>query len=422
MHELPLLTTLAAAFAAAWVLGLITQWMKLSPIVGYLLAGVAIGPYTPGFVGDVGVANQLAEVGVILLMFGVGLHFHLKDLLAVKWLAVPGAVFQSAVATVVAGAVFAYLGWPIKAGLVLGLAMAVASTVVLLRVLMDHKVLESPEGHAAVGWLIVEDLFTIVVLVLLPALTAEEGGSGGGVAAIAWALAKLAALIAIALLAGSRVVPWVLMRVSKLDSPELFTLTVLVLSIAVAVASAKVFGVSVALGAFLAGMVVGQSPLSHRAASDALPMRDAFAVLFFVSVGMLCDPRFVLHRPGLIGAALVVVMIAKPLAALLIVAVLGRPIRTGLTVAVGLAQIGEFSFILEEAAKERGLIPDEGHHVLVTAAIVSIALNPLLFKLVAPTERWLRARSGLQRIVNGRGAQGALGAGAVAGGAREGHE
>jgi CPA2 family monovalent cation:H+ antiporter-2 len=291
-HNLPLLTTIAAGFAAAWLLGLVTHRLGLSPIVGYLLAGVTIGPYTPGFTGDVEIAQQLAEVGVILLMFGVGLHFHLKDLLAVKRIAVPGAVVQSLVATLAAIAIFQLFGWSFKPRLVLGMAMAVASTVVLLRVLMDRGMLNSSHGHAAVGWLIVEDIFTVLALVLVPVLAAgapgqaesadisRDRGDGSGLATVGWAMLKLVALVAIVLLAGSRIVPWILTRVARLRSAELFTLTVLVLSVTIAVGSATLFGASVALGAFLAGMVVGQSPVSHQAAADAMPMRDAFAVLF----------------------------------------------------------------------------------------------------------------------------------------------
>ena len=404
MHDLPLITTIAAAFAAAWVFGLITQRLGLSPIVGYLLAGVVIGPYTPGFVGDVHLANQLAEVGVILLMFGVGLHFHLKDLLSAKGVAIPGAIGQSLVATLATMAAFHCFGWPLKAGLVLGLAMAVASTVVLLRVLMDQNLLQTVHGHVAVGWLIVEDIFTVIVLVLVPML-ADSSHAGSGSAtwvSIAWAIGKLAALVAIVLLAGSRVIPWVLIQVAKLNSRELFTLTVLVLSITVAVGSAALFGASVALGAFLAGMVVGQSPVSHQAAADALPMRDAFAVLFFVAVGMLFDPAFLAHEPLMVAAGLGIVLLVKPFAALTIVVMLGYSVRTALTVAVGLAQIGEFSFILSQVASDHGIMPQEGHHVLVATAMTSIALNPVLFKSFDGIERWLQKRPTLWRVLNSR--------------------
>lgn len=412
MHDLPLLTTIAAAFASAWVLGLITQRLGLSPIVGYLLAGIVIGPYTAGFVGDVDIAQQLAELGVILMMFGVGLHFHLKDLLAVKRIAIPGAIGQSLVATILTLVLFHFMGWPLKSAAVLGIAMAVASTVVLLRVLMDKGMLSTSHGHAAVGWLIVEDIFTVLALVLVPIMgtpTSELAAGAAdpattaqtsGLAAIGWALLKLAALVAIVLFGGSRIVPWILSRVARLRSQELFTLTVLVLSIAVAVGSASLFGASVALGAFLAGMVVAQSPASHQAASDILPLRDAFSVLFFVAVGMLFDPNFLLEHPLMVLAGLSIVLIAKPLSALIIVAVLGYPVRTALTVALGLAQIGEFSFILAQVAKEHGLMPIEGTQTLIATAMISITLNPLLFGSIDKIEDRLKKWPRVWKILN----------------------
>jgi CPA2 family monovalent cation:H+ antiporter-2 len=403
----PLLTTIAAAFAAAWVLGLITHKLGLSPIVGYLLAGVAIGPYTPGYTGDTALAQQLAEVGVILLMFGVGLHFKLKDLLAVRRVAVPGAVGQSLVATLATIAAFHFMGWPLRSTLVLGMAMAVASTVVLLRVLMDRGLLSSSHGHVAVGWLIVEDIFTVLALVAVPMLgTTAAASATAGTAAplmqIGWAVLKLAALVAIVLLAGSRVVPWILTRIARLRSAELFTLTVLVLSIAIAVGSAEIFGASVALGAFLAGMVVAQSPASHQAAADALPMRDAFSVIFFVSVGMLFNPGFLIAHPLPIAAGLVIVLFFKPLAALAIVSLLGYPARTALTVALGLSQIGEFSFILAQAARSHGLMPEDGVNVLIATAMITITLNPLLFKALDPLERWAQRHPRVWKVLNGR--------------------
>ncbi len=411
MHDLPLLNTIAAGFAAAWVLGLITQRIGLSPIVGYLLAGVVIGPYTPGFKGDVDLAKQLAEIGVILLMFGVGLHFHLKDLLAVKGIAIPGAIVQSVAATVVGMVVFHFFGWPLRAGMILGMSMAVASTVVLLRVLMDRDMLNSSHGHAAVGWLIVEDIFTVLALVLVPLLALRPMPGGEAIDAspppsvlmsIGWAIVKLTALVLIVLIAGSKIVPWILAQVAKLRSRELFTLTVLVLSVAIAVGSAVLFDASVALGAFLAGMVVAQSPVSHQAAADALPMRDAFAVLFFVSVGMLFDPSFLITDPLLVVAGLSIVLIAKPLAAMAIVALLGYPVRTALTVAIGLAQIGEFSFILGQVATKHQLLPSAGEQVLVASAMVSITLNPLVFRMLDPIEAALRRRPRLWRMLNAR--------------------
>jgi CPA2 family monovalent cation:H+ antiporter-2 len=417
MHDLSLISTVAAAFTSAWLLGLLTQRLGLSPIVGYLLAGVLIGRHTPGFVGDEHVAAQLAEVGVILLMFGVGLHFHLKELLAVQKVAVPGAVGQSAIATIAAIFIFGWFGLPMKTGAVLGMAMAVASTVVLIRVLSDADMVKTPQGHIAVGWLIVEDVFTVILLVLIPVLgqaplDAAASAPASAAAAVSgvmsfWktlgtALLKLAALVAIVLLAGSRVVPWVLVRVARLRSRELFTLTVLVFSIAIAAGSYFFFGASMALGAFLAGMVVAQSPVSHQAAADALPMRDAFAVLFFVSVGMLFDPSYLVQEPLMILAGLGIVLLVKPLTALVIVAALGHSSLTALTVAVGLAQIGEFSFILSELARQYGLMTDAGHNVLVASAMISITLNPMIFRLLPRMEAWLKARPRLWRVLNRR--------------------
>jgi CPA2 family monovalent cation:H+ antiporter-2 len=410
MAELPLITTIAAAFFSAWVLGLMTHRLGLSPIVGYLLAGILIGPHTPGFVGDVKLAHQLAEVGVMLLMFGVGLHFHVKHLAAVKWIAIPGAVGQSFVATILGAVVFSALGFSIGTGLVMGMAIAVASTVVLIRVLQDSGKLESPAGHAAVGWLIVEDIFTVIALVILPVLGAQFGEgvassveqASGFWSALLTALAKLAALVSIVLFAGSRLIPTVLVWVARLRSRELFTLTVLVFSITIAAAAYAFFGASMALGAFLAGMVVGQSPVSQQAASDALPLRDAFAVLFFVSVGMLFEPSVVVEEPLVLLAALGITLIAKPLAALLIVALLGHSVHTGLVISLALAQIGEFSFILSELARRVGLMPEAGHSVLVATAIISISISPFLIRLVGPLESAIQRYPRLWKLLNGR--------------------
>lgn len=408
MHEYPLIATVAAGLTAAWILGLLTQWLKLSPIVGYLLAGIAIGPHTPGFKGDLALAHQLAEIGVILLMFGVGLHFHVGDLIAVKAVAIPGAIGQSLVATVVCVAVFLAFGVEWKTGAVLGMAMAVASTVVLMRVLIDADALNSPAGHVAVGWLLVEDVLTVIVLVLIPVLGAKAVGETEAtfwthpVVAIAVALGKLAALVALVAVIGSRVIPWTLGQVARLRSRELFTLTVLVFSIAIAVGAYVVFGASMALGAFLAGMVVALSPVSHQAAADALPLRDAFAVLFFVSVGMLFDPMFLIREPLMMVAALGIILLVKPLIALTIVAVLGYSVRTALTVALGLAQIGEFSFILSDLAHKHGLMTEDGHSVLVGGAILSITLNPMLFRSIDRIEGWLKRQPRIWAMLNAR--------------------
>jgi monovalent cation:H+ antiporter-2, CPA2 family len=403
-HDTPLLTLLAGAFAAAWLLGLLAAKLRLSPIVGYLLAGVVIGPHTPGFVGDVGLASQLAEVGVVLLMFGVGLHFHLRDLLEVKGIAVPGALIQSGVATVLGLGLGLAEGWSVAQGLVLGMALSVASTVVLLRGLEEHGLLSTPSGHAAIGWLIVEDILTVLVLVVIPAL-GTGSPSGGLLTSLALSFAKLGVLVALVFLAGSRVMPWVLTQVARLRSRELFTLTVLALAVAIAVGASYLFGASMALGAFLAGMVVGQSAVSHQAAADALPMRDAFAVLFFVSVGMLLEPWFLLREPLLLLAGLAIIMVGKPLAALLVTVLLGYSTRTGLVVALGLAQIGEFSFILGDLARQHGLLGETGASLLVACALVSISINPFLFRWLDPIEAWLRRRPRLWRLLDARSAR-----------------
>jgi CPA2 family monovalent cation:H+ antiporter-2 len=408
MHEhLPLILTLTGGLAAAVALGYITHRLGLSPIVGYLLAGIVVGPKTPGFVADRALAEELAEVGVILLMFGVGLHFHLKELLAVRRVALPGAIVQSAAATGL-GALAAWaLGWGWTAGVVYGLAISVASTVVLVRMLSDNNDLHTPTGHIAVGWLVVEDLFTVVVLVVLPALFGSELEGqriepSSMPLALGLAVLKIAVLVAFTLVVGGRLIPWLLARVAETRSRELFTLTVLVVALGIAVGSAKLFGVSMALGAFLAGMVVGRSDFSLRAASEALPMRDAFAVLFFVSVGMLFDPHQLVAAPGAAAATLAIILVGKPAAALAIVLLLGYPVRTALVVSVALAQIGEFSFILAALGKSLGILGEGADNALVAAAIASIALNPLLYRLVDPIERWASRRPRLWRWLTAR--------------------
>jgi CPA2 family monovalent cation:H+ antiporter-2 len=394
MEHFDLILTLTGGLAAALVLGFCTQRVGLSPIVGYLLAGFLVGPNTPGFIANKHLADQLAEVGVILLMFGVGLQFHLKDLLEVRRVAIPGAIGQILLATSLGCMVGRSFGWSWLAGLVFGLAISVASTVVLLRVLVDYNDLHTPSGHIAVGWLVVEDLFTVLVLVLLPVISAAGHESAADFAfSLALAVLKLGALVGFTLLVGGRIIPWLLTQVSATRSRELFTLTILVLALGIAVGSAKLFGASMALGAFLAGMVVGTSDFSHRAASEALPMRDAFAVLFFVSVGMLFDPKHLLEAPGLVAATLAIILVGKPIAALGIVLLLRYPLRVGLAVAVALAQIGEFSFILATLGRELGLLADSANNALVAAAIVSITLNPLLYRSVSRVESWLSQES-----------------------------
>ena len=391
MHEFDLILTLTGGLAAALICGYVTFRLGLSPIVGYLIAGFVVGPNTPGFVANKHLADELAEVGVILLMFGVGLQFHLKELLAVRRVALPGALAQSLVATLLGTLVGVTYGWGWSAGIVFGLAISVASTVVLMRVLADNGDLHTPTGHIAVGWLVVEDLFTVLVLVLLPAVFGRgEAGAGGLALALGLAVVKLAAMVALTFLVGERLIPWLLDGVAATRSRELFTLTVLVVALGIAVGSAKLFGVSMALGAFLAGMVVGRSEFSLRAATEALPMRDAFAVLFFVSVGILFNPRYLIESPALVAATLAVILLGKPLAALGIVLLLRYPLRVAISVAVALAQIGEFSFILATAGKNLGILDDRATNTLIAAAIISIMLNPVLYRLIGPLEAALR--------------------------------
>jgi monovalent cation:H+ antiporter-2, CPA2 family len=401
VHESAIIVTLASAFGAALLLGYLTQRLGLSPIVGYLLAGLVVGPNTPGLVADPEIAEQFAEVGVILLMFGVGLQFHLKELLAVRRIALPGAVTQSAIATVL-GAITAHaFGWAWPAAIVFGLSLSVASTVVLIRVLSDRRQLHTPAGHIAVGWLVVQDVLTVVVLVLLPTL--RDGITPAAlVTSIGLTAVKVGGLVAVTAFVGRRVIPAILDRIAATRSRELFTLTVLALAIGLAVGSAAVFGVSVALGAFLAGMVVGSSDYSLRAATDALPMRDAFAVLFFVSVGMLLRPSALLEQPGFILTALVIVLVANPAIALVFAWLLDYPIRTAVTLAVSLAQIGEFSFILITLGRDIGLVPAEAVDIVVATAIISITLNPLAFRAIDPIDRWL-ARIRPARVVDDEG-------------------
>jgi CPA2 family monovalent cation:H+ antiporter-2 len=407
MHgDFALLTNLSVSLVLALVLGLITQRLRLSPIIGYLLAGVALGPQTPGFVADPKMAADLAEIGVVLLMFGVGMHFDLRDLLAVWRIALPGAGGQILVATVLGTLAALLAGLGLGAGLVIGVAVSVASTVVLVWVLLDNDVLHTTQGHIAVGWLIVEDIFTVLVLVAMPALAGAFGDQVGErpnvFLSLGFAVVKVAALGLIIIVGGRLVIPWLLRQVARSRSRELFTLSVLALALAVATGSAVVFGVSMALGAFLAGMVVGQTEVSHQAAADALPMRDAFAVLFFVSVGMLFDPRVVIDRPGLLFALLGVVLVAKPLTAFLIVWTLRYSVRTALVVAVALSQIGEFSFLLADEAMRDRLLSAEGHSLLVACAILTITLNPLLFRAINPLERWLRRKPRLWQALSRR--------------------
>jgi CPA2 family monovalent cation:H+ antiporter-2 len=386
MHDLSIIITLAGGLAVALVFGWVTQRLGLSTLVGYMLAGIVVGPYTPGFVADTSLASQMAEIGVILLMFGVGLHFHPQELIRVWRIAVPGAVAQSAVAAVAGWGIARAFGWSHAAGMVFGMALAVASTVVLMRMLVAQDRLSTRDGHVAVGWLIVEDLFTVVALVMLPALAAERTDAAGVAGALGLALGKAAVFAALVWLVGSRLVAPAMERVARTRSTELFTLTVFVVALGVALLAAEVFTVSVALGAFFAGLVVGQSRFGPQAAADMVPFRDVFSALFFVSVGMLFNPGIVTSQPLLLAGALVIVFVVKPAVALAIVKLLRDTRRTALTVAVGLAQIGEFSFILGVLGQQLGILPAAGMDILVAVAIVSIAVNPLLFRAVAARE------------------------------------
>ncbi len=407
-HNIALVTTLAAAFGLALAFGFIAARLKVPALVGYLVAGIVIGPFTPGFVADVGLSQQLAEIGVMLLMFGVGLHFSLQDLLSVRRIALPGAVVQIAVATAMGAGLAWFWGWSLMAGLVFGLALSVASTVVLLRALESRGVLETVNGRIAVGWLVVEDLAMVLVLVLLPpvaAAIAEGAGAGGRVtggellATLGLTLGKVSLFIALMLVVGKRLFPWLLWQVAKTGSRELFTLCVIAAAIGIAYGSAMLFGVSFALGAFFAGMVLRESELSHRAADESLPLRDAFSVLFFVSVGMLFDPSMLLEQPLRVLAVVAIVIVGKTVAAFLIVIAFRYPLNTALTVSASLAQIGEFSFILVGLGVVLGVLPPEGQSLVLAAALISIALNPLVFSLVEPAQRWIRARSKLARAM-----------------------
>jgi CPA2 family monovalent cation:H+ antiporter-2 len=380
MHDLPVISMLAGSLAAALVCGWITQRLGLSTLVGYMLAGIVVGPHTPGFVADADLASQMAEIGVILLMFGVGMHFHPQELLRVWRIAVPGAIAQSALATLAGWACARAFGWSHAAGFVFGMALAVASTVVLMRMLVEQDRLATSAGHVAVGWLIVEDLFTVVALVVLPVLATDADSVRAFGVPLAIALGMALLFAALVWVGGTRVVGKLLERMAHTKSQELFTLAVFVVALGIAVIAAKVFHVSVALGAFFAGLVVGQSRFGTQAANYMTPFRDVFSALFFVSVGMLFNPGFVVLHPLMVVAALAIVLVVKPLAALAIVLVMRSERATAATVAVGLAQIGEFSFILATLGQSLGLLPPEGFDALVVAAIFSIALNPILFR------------------------------------------
>jgi monovalent cation:H+ antiporter-2, CPA2 family len=392
MHSGPLIAILVAGIGLAFVFAALAHRLRVSPLVGYLLAGVVVGPFTPGFVADQGLANELAEIGVILLMFGVGLHFSLKDLLSVKTIAVPGAVVQITVATLLGVGLGWLMGWSLMAGVVFGLALSVASTVVLLRALQERRLVETDRGRIAVGWLIVEDLAMVLALVVIPAVAGAMKGDAAEVAGgpfglgltgvLLVTLGKVAAFVAVMMIAGRRVIPWILHWVAHSGSRELFRLAVLAIALGVAFGAAELFGVSFALGAFFAGMILSESALSQRAAEETLPLRDAFAVLFFVSVGMLFDPSILIRAPLELAATLLIILVGKSLAAFLIVRAFGRSTGTALTISASLAQIGEFSFILAGLGVGLGILPQIGQDLILAGAILSILLNPILFVLL----------------------------------------
>ncbi|WP_029586872.1 YbaL family putative K(+) efflux transporter [Bradyrhizobium sp. URHD0069] len=416
-HDTPLIATIVAGLGLAFLFGAVAQRLRIPPLVGYLLAGVAAGPFTPGYVADQALATELAELGVILLMFGVGLHFSLNDLLSVRAIALPGAVVQIAVASLMGLGLAMFLGWTVGAGLVFGLALSVASTVVLLRAIQERRLMETERGRIAVGWLIVEDLAMVIALVLLPALAGLLGGNSDALVAdplasrlglglwgvLLLTFVKVGVFVGIMLIAGRRIIPWILHYIAHTGSRELFRLAVLAIALTVAFGAAKLFGVSLALGAFFAGMILSESPLSQRAAQESLPLRDAFAVLFFVSVGMLFDPASVLREPWPLLATLFIIIVGKSVAAFLIVLAFRHPVGTALTISASLAQIGEFSFILAELGVKLNLLPTAGRDLILAGAILSIMLNSLIFAAVDWLSRRLERRGGVE--VSGSDAQ-----------------
>jgi CPA2 family monovalent cation:H+ antiporter-2 len=401
-HGAELITTIAASFGLATIMGLIAARVKMPPMVGYLLAGIIIGPATPGFVADIGLARQLADIGVMLLMFGVGLHFSLDDLLAVRRVVVPGAVLQMCISAGLGLGVALLWGWDLGAAIVLGLALSVASTVVVLRALEAGGALQSINGRIAIGWLIVEDLVMVLVLVLLPSLGGIPGGEQVWIQ-LSLTLGKVVAFVATMLVVGRAVLPRLLWLVARTGSRELFTLCVISAAVGIAYVSTALFDVSFAVGAFFAGMMMRESELSHRAAEESLPLRDAFAVLFFVSVGMLFDPMVVVEQPAKLLAVVAIVMLGNPLVAIGLVLAFRYPLNTALTVGASLAQIGEFSFILAALGVSLGLLPEHGQSLIVAAALLSIAANPLVFAGLRPAHAWIRARPRLARRLERHG-------------------
>ncbi len=408
-HSISLISTIATGLGLALIFGFLAVRLRLPALVGYLLAGIIIGPFSPGFVADAEIASQLAEIGVMLLMFGVGLHFSLDDLLAVRKIAIPGAVVQMTVATAMGMGLAHWWGWNLGGALVFGLSLSVASTVVLLRALESRGILDSVNGRIAVGWLVVEDLAMVLVLVLLPPLADWLTGKAAADPALLWramgyTLLQVGGFVALMLVVGRRFFPWVLWQVQRTGSRELFTLCVVAAAVSIAFGATLLFGVSFALGAFFAGMVMRESEFSHRAAEESLPLRDAFAVLFFVSVGMLFDPSVLIERPLQVLAVVAIIIVGKTLAAAVLVTAFRYPLNTAFTVSASLAQIGEFSFILVGMGASLGLLPPEGQSLVLAGALISIALNQLVFKGVEPLQHWLLANFALARRLEARNA------------------
>lgn len=408
-HSFTLISTLAAGFGIALVFGFIAEKFKIPALVGYLLAGIIVSPATPGFVADINIASQLSEIGVMLLMFGVGLHFSMSDLMRVKYIAVPGAVAQMGLATVLGMLVAHYWGWTFGQAIVFGMCLSCASTVVLLKALETKGILESHDGQIAVGWLVVEDIMTVLILVLLPPLAPMLGAEAVQPVSntplwevIAWTVGRVALFIFLMLVVGKRVLPWLLWQVAKTGSRELFTLCVLAVAIGIAYGAAEIFSVSFALGAFFSGMVMRESKYAHRAAMESLPLRDAFSVIFFVGVGMMFDPMILVDKPLHLLAFLAIIMLGKSLVAFGLVMLFRYPLHTALTVAAALAQIGEFSFILAGLGVSLGLLPQEGMSLVLAGAIISIALNPVMFALVGPLRNLMKRRWKYARVLDAK--------------------
>ncbi|MCW5854301.1 MAG: cation:proton antiporter, partial [Anaerolineae bacterium] len=401
MHDLPLLINIAVALAVAFVGGMVARRLGLPSIVGYLVAGIAIGPFTPGFSGDIDTISQLAELGVIFLMFGVGMHFSLRDLWAVRDISIPGAVIQTVIATALGVGLTQLWGWSLPASLVLGLAISVASTVVLLRSLMDNGLLNTPHGRVAIGWLVMEDLVTVLILVLLPALAPTNQGNVFGTTALA--VLKAAAFTALMLLIGPRLVPWLLMRVARTRSRELFIVSIVAVALGTAVGSAELFGVSLALGAFLAGVVLSEDRISHQVEAEVVPFRETFSVLFFVSVGMLVNPVSLWQNAGQVLALTLLIVFGKAVIAAVFSFLLPHQVRTGLVVAAGLSQIGEFSFIVGQAGLALGLLTQDQYSLILAGALLSIIVNPFMFRAIPYVERLLQRSPALWQALNRHG-------------------